>query len=94
MRRKKVPTFLFSFVFVARALFAEDSIPADTRAAIDKIVGEATAYFQSSEPESAIDPRWKTPAMRIAARSVLNAAKPISIPCQKRRRKDWRHGRS
>lgn len=43
MRRKKVPAFLFSFVFVARALFAEDSIPADTRAAIDKAVGGVLA---------------------------------------------------
>ena len=52
MRRKKVPTFLFSFVFVARALFAEDSIPADTRAAIDKIGGEVLA--ETGAPSASI----------------------------------------
>jgi D-alanyl-D-alanine carboxypeptidase len=43
MRRKKVPAILFPLVFVARTLLAEDAIPAETRAAIDKAVGEVLA---------------------------------------------------
>jgi D-alanyl-D-alanine carboxypeptidase len=43
MRRKKVSAFLVPLAFVARALLAEDGIPAETRAAIDKAVRDALA---------------------------------------------------